>query len=168
MTREELILGCLKQVARLLWSLAQGYGLEREDLYQEAAVLAAQYVDQAMEKDRPGAYLYVRVAGRLKDYALRWKHLPSLDAPLSGDSDLSLLDTLAAPSPAVDDSSRQEEIEAFVHAALHRLPLDVQEYVRESRGLNAFVPSGSVPTSTRSRRTLIVAASRGLRKVLAS
>jgi DNA-directed RNA polymerase specialized sigma24 family protein len=133
----------LQHTANLLHSIAIQYGAEFEDLYQDAAVFLLERPEKLADmRSIPNVKCFLRSWARNILYT-RYHHscpVVSLDEPL--DDDETLADMLAAPPDQADsDTTEQDRKTAALYAALRRLPLDEQQYMREVYALNAYQPA---------------------------
>lgn len=136
------ILESLHQAERMISNIAEKYHLEYEDLYQEAYLLAHKRLDVLPTKANPRAYLQRAILSHLHSLAVRERWTFSLDEPIQEDEDETYADRLQDLTLVVDerDLQRLSERAQALYAALKRLPLEEQQYLREIFQLNAFDP----------------------------
>jgi DNA-directed RNA polymerase specialized sigma24 family protein len=173
--RDELIMTLLGKSAPMLQRIASDLGhflgYDFDDLYQMAAVAALEHFDNIRWNENPVALL-----GRiLRCQIINKLHVRvqavSLDVPLGDDSDTTLVDLLATPESVEHDEEKEDIRTGALYAALKRLPLETQMYVRRVNDLNAFNPvlpvegkyAGQRPNYDRSNETVSSQAYRVLR-----
>jgi DNA-directed RNA polymerase specialized sigma24 family protein len=112
---------------------------------QDAAVTILLELPRLASVKKKRAYL----ARAIKNDLINWierrhkieRDFESLDAPRRGyDGVCCLADILEAPAPATRDEQREDRRAAALYAAISKLPLEEQLYLREIRGLNAYQP----------------------------
>ena len=139
----------LQEAAGMLHNLAIKYDQDFEELYQEAAIILLerlQNMPQGVKNIK--AYLHssirLRSLNRIKVHYQMQKSVrtTSLDEPFTEDNDTTLADLLAAPPDLADqgDTTEADRKVAALYAALRRLPLDEQRYIREVFEMNSYQP----------------------------
>jgi len=132
----------LNQFGSMLRGIANQYHFPYEELRQEIAVLMLEQLDK-LPHNQMQLKCYLRTcAKRISFNHCSHVQTMSLDEPLYEEDDTPLAETLAAPPDLVgnQDTTEQDQKIAALYAALRRLPLDEQRYVREVFGLNAYQP----------------------------
>ncbi len=169
-TEHEYIVESLRQATGMMRNLALRYNQDFEDLYQEGYLSVLEVIRSlpAYVK-KPRAYIQRSLFHDL----LGWLHAKpkeevSLDAPLDSEEAVSLLDILAE-KPAVEYHPEPSDERAHaLYAALKRLPLEEQRYLREVYQLNAFEPVPLYPyarnNDQRSRNAMSTRAYKALRR----
>lgn len=123
----EYILESLEQAAPMLRNLARHYDMDVDDLNQEAFLVCHKIMsDPAKPHTRP--YLHGAIRIHVFDLASKRKLAVSLDAPLSDESDMSLIDLLVAPQKP-QQTRRDYYRKRALLKALRRLPEHYQRAV---------------------------------------
>lgn len=134
----------LNEFGGMIRALATEFGYPYEDLRQEIALLMLEQLHM-LPHDRLKLKCYLRTCTKrllIDQYHLCSRiQTVSLDEPLNEESDTSLADLLAVPPDQTDqDTTNRDQKVTALYAALSRLPLDEQRYVREVYDLNAYQP----------------------------
>lgn len=167
MNKGETVIHVLDRAMPMLQNMAIRCCVDVEDLRQAGAVAVLAFFERAMSARNPLAYFQTVIRSAAADYIHTCQYEDSLDAPFSEEDETTRGDLLAAPSDVPQDYSEVDRRCAALHAALKRLPLEEQMYIREVYGLNAFNPvpaDWSVkPRYDRSRHCMSQTAYRRLR-----
>ena len=151
MSRDELVMDCLRYATPMIQRLACDWREDFEELYQEAAVVVlTMWQEGKFAEPKPLAYakrairweLMNKYIDRPSARKFRTSIHPqiSLDAPLSEESDDTLADLIPDSGPIANDETRQDQRSQALYNALWKLPLEDQAYLREVYQLNAFLP----------------------------
>jgi DNA-directed RNA polymerase specialized sigma24 family protein len=152
MVRATDIPAIIEALLSTITRLASVYVIDGDDLAQDLAI-------DILEHPRPveNPIPYYRVV--LRHMAIKRSYLPSirsLDMPVYRDCETPLGETLPAP-PEAPDHTRTDRRTDVLYAALRKLPLEEQMYLREVHHLNAYNPvpvPGQRPNYDRSRHTM--------------
>lgn len=140
-----LIETALNEFGGMIKSLAIEFHYPYEDLRQDLAVVMLEYFDRLPEnRSKLKAYLRTAATHLLIDHIRMRSHFFTICLSHSEEDDTPLaeilMESLAAPSEQIQDTTEQDQKVEALYAALRRLPLDEQRYVREVFGLNAYQP----------------------------
>lgn len=150
MSRDELVMDCLRYATKMLQRLACDWKVDFEDLYQEAALtVLTMWQEGDFNEPHPPAYAKRAIRFDLIDmyidqptarkFRTSVSASVSLDAPISAENDAPLFELIPESSP-VEDGTRQDWLAQALYEALWKLPLEEQAYLREVYQLNAFLP----------------------------
>jgi hypothetical protein len=148
-SRNDFIMTALSEAVPTLRRIATQHRQDFDELYQWAALIALEHYDKAMNARKPYAYIYTVIRQAISWALLHTDYTLSLDMALSDELDTTLLDTLEAP--AIEDHEHEDQRAQALYAALRRLRLDEQIYMRRVYGLNAFNPLPPDWSKTRDR-----------------
>jgi len=119
---DALILACSETVKAIAWKFARSSDgrVDADDLYSIGMVEVCEAASRAVDADNPTVYLckaarYAMIGEWRRVY--RWS-IASLDAPLSDESSLTLMDVLPAPTSEVSVPSRRTRA---LNGAMRRL-----------------------------------------------
>ena len=181
--KDDLIVTALSNATpmlhRIACDLGHFLGYDFDDLYQMAAVLLLENFDKVQWDNKPVALLARMLRCDLVNSLRVRLQVMSLDAPLGDEEDSgTLLDVLVVPGPVEKDEQKEDNLTSKLYAALKRLPLETQMYLRRVNDLNAYNPvlpvegryAGQRPNYDRSGSALSAQGYRALRtdKVLAA
>ncbi|MBA2287550.1 MAG: hypothetical protein H0W02_18910, partial [Ktedonobacteraceae bacterium] len=155
--REAIITGLLVYVERyaqhyyrlVSWN---GPHLDCAELIQVGNLTLVERFDHALSKDRPPAALLAAAYGAIRDYHHTYRTLitqpagpayhtygtTSLDQPLNDDSDLTMAETLAAPSPDPGEADQRDYTPLY--QAVEALPPAPREVIVRHFGLHETPP----------------------------
>ncbi len=166
---DALILSCSETVKAIAWKFARSSDrVDADDMYSIGMVEVCEAASRAVNADNPIAYLCK--AAKLAMIG-EWRRvhgwsIASLDAPLSDDSSLTLIDVLPAPTPDVSVPSRRTRA---LNGAIRRLSSSRQRAVLRRRyGLSGYGSSNMKETARNLHTTVPVvdhASRRGLGKL---
>jgi len=166
---DALILSCSESVKAMAWKFARSSSrVDAEDLYSIGMVEVCEAASRAVDADNPMAYLckVAKYAMIEEWWRLHGWSIASLDAPLSDDSSLTLIDVLPAPTPKVPVPSRRTRA---LNGAMRRLVSSRQRAVLRRRyGLPGYGMHSMKETARNLRATVPIvdhASRRGLRKL---
>lgn len=166
--QEQLILNFLQNYRPMMTKICVTSGLDLEEVMQEVALVLTQKVPHMKPTDNIKALTYT-VAYRHILRMLRqrtWKPMEavSLDNPVDNESQTTYADLL--PAQEQHESYPQWHIREL-YSALHRLPLDEQQELKQQYDLEGFHPWGPIEKQgrlkERSHRSLVTTAFRTLR-----
>ena len=135
----------LEMVSPAIRAIAAQFGLEYDDLYQEAFLLACKRLKDLAQKEAPRAYLIGAIKGHVRTLAIKRPQELSLDKPVMEDDEgceITYADCLESPVIVYDEQASvhvDERIQAL-YTALRKLPLEEQTYLREVYELNGYDP----------------------------
>jgi DNA-directed RNA polymerase specialized sigma24 family protein len=141
--RDEFILESLRQAMPMLLNIAIRANVDAEDLRQVAAIEVLISYDRACRTGHPRPYLQRVIRNTAYDYVREYavsSEMISLDAPVSEEDVTPLSEKLPAPAEYPVDHTEHDCKCTALYAALRRLPLEEQIYMREVHQLNAFNP----------------------------
>lgn len=165
--RNAIVLECVERVRPFLIHIASKSNLELDDLSQDAFIVAIEALGKIQELRNPHAYAIMAIRHHTFNL-LRQKHpCISLDEPAHDERETPLAETLAATEPIPHDEVREDHRTCALYAALSRLPLEEQMYLRQVHAVNAYQPVLKIdrkPNYNRSKPSMSKSAYTRLRK----
>lgn len=150
-TPDELVLTCLERLKPLLSQLARNYRLDQDDLVQEAACLILETLPKIDLSRDPVPYL--RIVVRRQIWFIAYRKNPFMSSLEEQTEDgLALKDTLSDTSTLPDEQADRRK--KATHAALRRLPLDEQLYMRQIHALSFDVINRGTRPLNRTRKAI--------------